>query len=65
VAVYRFVCDIPLDPRHPSYSTLARMEQEIGRFREHPVCLIWGMRDWCFTPEFLERFIEIFPSAEV
>lgn len=65
VAIYRFVCDIPLDPRHTSYSTLLRMEQEIGRFRDHPVCLIWGMRDWCFTPEFLQRFIEIFPAAEV
>ncbi|MCL4192993.1 MAG: alpha/beta fold hydrolase [Thermoguttaceae bacterium] len=65
VAIYRFVCDIPLDPRHTSYSTLLRMEQEIGRFREHPVCLIWGMRDWCFTPDFLQRFIEIFPAAEV
>lgn len=65
VAIYRFVCDIPLDSRHTSYSTLLRMEQEIGRFREHPVCLIWGMRDWCFTPDFLQRFIEIFPAAEV
>jgi len=27
--------------------------------------LIWGMRDWCFTPKFLERFLEFFPAAEV
>ncbi|MEX2558347.1 MAG: hypothetical protein WD403_00465, partial [Pirellulales bacterium] len=30
-----------------------------------PVMLVWGMRDWCFTPHFLERFLEFFPSAEV
>ncbi len=26
---------------------------------------IWGLRDWCFTPRFLERFLEFVPSAEV
>jgi cis-3-alkyl-4-acyloxetan-2-one decarboxylase len=29
------------------------------------MCLIWGMRDWCFTPEFLGRFLDFFPEAEV
>jgi len=23
------------------------------------------MRDWCFTPHFLERFLDFFPQAEV
>ena len=23
------------------------------------------MQDWCFTPEFLDRFLEFFPEAEV
>ena len=22
------------------------------------------MKDWCFTPHFLERFLEFFPAAE-
>jgi haloalkane dehalogenase len=30
-----------------------------------PIALIWGMRDWCFTPHFLDRFRDSFPSAEV
>ncbi len=64
-AVYRFVCDIPLGPEHPSYSALCEIEAGLARFRQHPVCLIWGMRDWCFTPEFLERFQHFFPEAEV
>jgi haloalkane dehalogenase len=29
------------------------------------MCLIWGMRDWCFSPHFLQRFQEYFPQAEV
>jgi len=65
VGVYRFVLDIPLSPRHPSYPTLLDVENGLAQFRRHPVCLIWGMRDWCFSPEFLERFLEFFPDAEV
>ena len=64
-AVYQFVADIPLNRRHPSYATLEKIEAGLSKFRQHPVCLIWGMRDWCFTPHFLERFQQIFPQAEV
>ena len=65
VAVLRFVLDIPLRPTHPSYQTLAAIEAGLAQFRQHPVCLIWGMRDWCFTPQFLDRFLEFLPQAEV
>ncbi len=65
VAVYRFVMDIPLGPKHPTWQTLADIESGLTKFRDYPVCLIWGMRDWCFGPPFLERFLDFFPNAEV
>jgi len=64
-AIDRFVRDIPLRPSHPSYPTLEAIEAGLGQFRQHPVCLIWGMQDWCFTPWFLDRFLDFFPQAEV
>ncbi len=64
VAIHQFVQDIPLSPRHPSYAALVELEKGLSRFRDRPVQLIWGMRDWCFSPHFLERFLEIFPQAE-
>lgn len=64
-AVYQFVADIPLEPEHPSYQMLAKIEAGLAQFSRHPTCLIWGMRDWCFTPHFLDRFREFFPEAEV
>jgi haloalkane dehalogenase len=64
-AVYRFVQDIPLRPSHPTYATLREIEERLNLFRHHPMCLIWGMRDWCFSPHFLQRFQEYFPQAEV
>ena len=64
-AVYRFVVDIPLSSGHPSYATLEELEAGLPRLAHLPVQLIWGMRDWCFTPWFLERFLDFFPAAEV
>jgi len=64
LAVYRFVQDIPLSPRHPSYATLQHIEESLPMFREHRVCLIWGMLDWCFSPQYLKRFLQFFPEAD-
>ncbi|MBN2292277.1 MAG: alpha/beta fold hydrolase [Pirellulales bacterium] len=63
-AVQQFVLDIPLRPKHPSYAKLEEIEAVLPRLADRPVCLIWGMKDWCFTPHFLERFEEFFPSAQ-
>ena len=65
LAIYRFVQDIPLSPRHPSYGTLLKVEESLSMFREHRVCLIWGMLDWCFSPEYIKRFLQFFPEADV
>ena len=65
IAVDRFVKDIPLSPRHPSYNDLAAIEEGLSQFVNHPMLLPWGMRDWCFTPEFLQEFRQRFPKAIV
>jgi len=64
-AVYRFVQDIPLSPKHPSFATLTEIEEKLPSFRNKPVCFVWGMLDWCFSPEFLKRFLQFFPEADV
>jgi cis-3-alkyl-4-acyloxetan-2-one decarboxylase len=64
-AIYRFVEDIPMSPRHPSYATLLGIEQGLPRLAARPWLFFWGMRDWCFTPYYLDRFLEFFPRAQV
>ncbi|QDU60929.1 Haloalkane dehalogenase [Planctomycetes bacterium Pan216] len=64
IAVDRFVKDIPMQPNHPSYPMIRRLEKRLPRLADKPILLAWGMRDWCFTPHFLERFQEIYPDAE-
>jgi len=44
---------------------LKHIEESLPMFREYPVCLIWGMLDWCFSPEYLKRFLQFFPEADV
>ena len=65
VAVHEFVQDIPLNPSHRSYPTLTEVEQSLAKFRNQPMQLIWGMKDWCFTPgQFLSEFRRRFPNAQ-
>lgn len=65
IAVYRFVQDIPATPHHRTWSTLEQIEQRLPTLANRPVLMIWGMRDWCFTPDCLERLRKLFPKAEV
>jgi haloalkane dehalogenase len=65
IAVLRFIQDIPLDPDHISYEVLLEIEHGLWMFREIPVCIVWGMQDWCFTKRFLTRWKLYYPQAEV
>jgi len=64
-AVYGFVQDIPDDTDHPTWRLLSEIERGLPTLADVPVSLIWGMQDWCFRPDCLDRFIEAWPRAEV
>lgn len=64
VAVSRFVQDIPLHPSHPSYAKLTEIETGLAQFRDRPMLLVWGAKDWCFTLDFHDEFRRRFPQAE-
>jgi cis-3-alkyl-4-acyloxetan-2-one decarboxylase len=65
VGVLRFVRDIPVSPRVPSYAVLRDIESRLHRLRDCPMLIGWGMKDFCFTERFLEGWIDRFPEAEV
>jgi haloalkane dehalogenase len=65
LAVYGFVHDIPGNPGHPTWQILEDIERRLWNIADLPISLIWGMRDWCFRPDCLERFLEAWPRAEV
>jgi len=65
VAVNAFVKDIPMGEKHPTYGTLAEIEAALGGLAEKPMKIIWGGADFCFNGQFLNRWRELYPKAEV
>jgi haloalkane dehalogenase len=64
IAIDRFVRDIPMEPSHPSYAVLKNIQEHLWLLEGKPCLLAWGMRDFCFTPEFLNTWQQYFPKAE-
>ncbi|MSR57700.1 MAG: alpha/beta fold hydrolase [Planctomycetaceae bacterium] len=64
VAILRFVQDIPMTTSHPSYQTLVDLEGSLPAIADRPMLFVWGERDWCFTPAFLDEFLRRFPRAK-
>jgi len=65
VAIHRFVMDIPASPRHRTWQQLLQLEQQLPSLSDRPALCVWGMRDWCFRPDCLQKLIDIFPRARV
>ncbi|MDZ4694533.1 MAG: alpha/beta fold hydrolase [Deltaproteobacteria bacterium] len=65
VATYRFVEDIPVKSRHPSYATVTQVEAGLSQFSGTPTLFAWGMKDFVFTPRVLEHWQQRWPQAEV
>ena len=62
IATSRFVQDIPMNDRHPTYQTLKEIEEKLPNIKA-PVLLLWGEKDFCFTMNFQKRWLTIFPKA--
>lgn len=65
LAILRFVQDIPLDPKHPSFAVLDEIADRLPRLRRKPIRIAWGMKDFVFDSTFLEEWERRFPEALV
>lgn len=63
-AVADFVADIPLETTHPSRATLQRVADQLPSLGAHPILLLWGARDFCFTTHFHDTFLRMWPAAQ-
>ncbi len=64
VAIQRFVRDIPMSPRHPTWAVVDGIDRELRTLRDKPMLILWGGKDWCFTDDFLAGWLARFPEAE-
>jgi len=65
VAVLKFVQTIPLSPREPGYDIVTDIELSLEKFRDLPVLLLWGLKDYVFDAQFLKQWQWHFPDAEI
>jgi len=65
IAIDRFVKDIPLGAKHRTWQTLGGIEDQLADLADWPILMVWGMKDWCFRPDCLQKFQQFWPSAEV
>lgn len=65
VAVLRFVQDIPLRAGDSGYDLVSEVQDNLERFRDLPMLICWGEKDFVFDRHFLEEWRRRFPSAEV
>ncbi len=63
-AIGAFVSDIPLEPGHPSASTLDAIAADIGGL-DVPALLLWGPGDPVFSDRYLNDLIGRLPQADV
>lgn len=63
-SIDQFVKDIPMGEKHPSYEELKRIGDGLNQFTDQQVLLLWGLRDFCFSKYFLDRWTSYFPKAK-
>ena len=63
-AVADFVADIPLERAHPSRAALQGVADRLPALAAHPILLLWGARDFCFTTRFHDSFRDLWPAAQ-
>ncbi|MBU0674684.1 MAG: alpha/beta fold hydrolase [Proteobacteria bacterium] len=63
VAIQRFIEDIPLGAAHPSWKMLKKVEAGLSQFRNRPVLILWGGKDFCFNDHFFKEWQKRFPEA--
>ena len=68
-SIHDFVMDIPMTENHPTRKPIDELQELIGKIQksnpEIPLTIVWGMKDFCFTPAFLQKWRSLWPKASI
>ena len=64
-AIWDFVADIPFKRAHPSFAALEWLRGSLSKLADHPIKVIWGLKDPVFHSGMLRALLDYFPRAEV
>jgi len=65
IATLRFVQDIPLGPGDPGFDIVSDTAERLEVFRDRPVLVCWGEKDFVFDHHFLAEWQRFLPQADV
>lgn len=64
LATLRFVQDIPLSKKDPSYDLVRYVDDNLHRLRHLPLLICWGRHDFVFDLDYFKEWQRRFPEAE-
>ena len=65
IATLRFVQDIPLVEKDPSYRLVKQVDDQLQTLSKMPMLVFWGEHDFVFDHDYLFEWQRRFPEAEV
>ena len=65
IATLKFVQDIPVREKDPSYGLVKHVENNLQRLNHVPMLILWGEHDFVFDMDFLSKWRCRFPYAKV
>lgn len=65
ISTLRFIQDIPIKPHHRNYQLVSDIANSLEQFKELPMIICWGLKDFVFDKHFLAEWQQRFPQAEV
>lgn len=65
IATLKFVEDVPQKASHPTWDVVVDTDKKLKEIKDRPMLVLWGEKDWCFTPLFREAWLRRFPDAAV
>lgn len=64
IATLKFVQDIPVKEKDPSYSLVKYVDENLYKLAEIPMLICWGEHDFVFDSEYFAEWQRRFPNAE-
>ena len=64
VAIWQFVRDVPFETNHSTLPVLQNTSKNLENFSATPVIACWGMKDFCFHGQYLQKWENIWPHMQ-
>ncbi|MGM0643003.1 MAG: alpha/beta fold hydrolase [Thermodesulfobacteriota bacterium] len=65
IATLRFVQDIPLSKKDPSYRIVEKVEKRLHLLNDLPILILWGRKDFVFDMHFFREWQRRLPEARM